>query len=106
MGFQDNFSYTSKCLSPLILELKLPYQKESFSRVFYKRDFLSFSLQIHPSFSLTYLSFPLLYPSYRRVVMGVVLGVQSVVITKVFYFVVEEADLRVRVVLSFSGSSV
>ena len=38
--------------------------------------------------------------------MRVVLGDQSVVITKVFYFVFEEADLRVRVVSSSSESSV
>ena len=50
----------------------------------------------------TYLSFPLLNPSYRRVVVRVVLGDQSVVITKVFIICFEEADLQVRVV---SGSS-
>ena len=38
--------------------------------------------------------------------MRVVLGDQSVVITKVFFLVFEEADLRVHVVSSFSESSV
>ena len=38
--------------------------------------------------------------------MRVVLGDQSVVITKVFKFIFEEADLRVRVVSSSSESSV
>jgi len=36
----------------------------------------------------------------------VILGDQSVVITKVFFLVFEEADLRVRVVPSSSESSV
>ena len=38
--------------------------------------------------------------------MRVVLGDQSVVITKVFYFVFEEANLWVRVVSSSCGSLV
>ena len=74
--------------------------------MFCKRDFLSFSPQINPSFSHTYLSFSLLYHSYRRGVVRLFLGDQSVVITKVFYFVFEEADLRVCVVSSSSESSV
>ena len=68
---------------------------------FFKVISLSFYHQINPSFSHTHLSFPLLYPSYRRVVK-IILGDQSVVITKVFYFVFEEADLRVRIFLSSS----
>ena len=106
MCFQASFSYLSKCLSPLVLEQILPYQKESFSRVFYKREFLSFSPQIHPYFSHTYLSFPLPYQSYRRVIVRVFLGDQSVEITKVFHLVFEEANLRVRVVSSSCGGSV
>ena len=74
--------------------------------MFCKRDFLSFSPQINPNFSHTYLSFPLLYQSYRRVVVRLFLGDQSVEITKVFILVFEEAELRVRVVSSSSGSSV
>ena len=35
-SFQASFSYLTKCLSPLVLELKLLYQKESLSRVFSK----------------------------------------------------------------------
>ena len=44
--------------------------------------------------------------SYRRVVMRVILGDQSVVITKILILVYEEADLRVRGVSSSSESSV
>ena len=50
VGFQASFSYLSECLSPLILEQILSYQKESFSSVFCKRDFLSFSSTILSSF--------------------------------------------------------
>jgi len=50
VGFQASFSYLSECLSPLVLEQILPYQKESFLRVFCKRDFLSFSSTIQSSF--------------------------------------------------------
>ena len=71
-----------------------------------KKSFLEFFTIINPSFSHTYLSFPLLYPFYRRVVVRVVLGDKSVVITKVFYFVIEETDLQVRGVSSSCGSSV
>jgi len=106
VGFQASFSYLSKCLSLLVLEPNTFISKGEFSRVFYKRDFLSFSPQIYFDFSHTYLSFPLLYLSYRRVVVRVVLGDQSALITKVFYFVFEQANLRVRVVSSSCGSSV
>ena len=68
---------------PYVLEPIFPNQKESLSRVF-KSDFLSFHYQFNLCFSHTYLSFPLLNSSYRRVVVRVVLGDQSVVITKVF----------------------
>ena len=36
VGFQASFSYLSKCLSPLVLELILTYQKESFQEGFQK----------------------------------------------------------------------
>ena len=72
----------------------------------FKKDFLSFSPHLYPSFSHTYLSFLLPYLSCRRVVVRVFLGDQSVEITKVFYLVFEEANLQVRVVSSSSGSSV
>ena len=36
MDFQASLSYLSKCLSPPVLELKLPYQKESFQEWFAK----------------------------------------------------------------------
>ena len=45
-------------------------------------------------------------PSYRGVIVRVILGDQSVVITKVLILVFEEADLWVRVVSSSSESSV
>ena len=48
----------------------------------------------------------MLYQSYRDLYCESVLADQSVVITKVFYFVFEAADLRVRVVSSSSESSV
>ena len=44
----------------------------------FKRDFLSFSPHLYPSFSHTYLRFSLPYLSYRRVVVRVFLGDQSV----------------------------
>ena len=65
-----------------------------------------FHHKFNPSFSHIYLSFPLLNPSYRRVVVRVILGDQSVVITKVFILCFEEVDLRVRGVSSSSESSV
>ena len=49
----------------------------------FKSVFLEFFTTIIPYFSHTYLSFPLINPSYRRVVVRVV-GDQSVMITKVF----------------------
>ena len=71
---------------------KTSISKGDFSRVVFKRDFLSFSQHLYFSFSHTYLSFPLPYLSYRRVVR-VFLGGQSVEITKVFHLVFKEADL-------------
>ena len=47
-----------------------------------------------------------MYPSYKRVVVRLFLGDQRVEITKVFYFVFEEANLWVRVVSSSSENSV
>ena len=41
------------------------------------------------------------YLSYKRVVLTVFLGDQSVEITKVFHLIFEEANLRVRVVFKF-----
>ena len=89
VGLWASFSYTSKCLSPLVLESKLPYQKESLSRVFSKEFFLSFLPQSFLVFShILELSIAI---SYRRVIVRVILGDQSVVITNVLIF-----DLRRR----------
>ena len=85
---------------------KTSISKGEFIKSVFKRDFLRFSPQIYSSFSHTYLSFPLLYQSYRRVFVRVFLGDQSVEITKLFIIVFEEGNLRVRVVSSSSGSSV
>ena len=86
MGFCTSFSYSIKRFSPLVFEPNTSIQKESLSRVF-KSDFLEFfHYNFNPCFSHTDLSFPLLYHSYRRVVVRVILGDQSVVITKNFIF--------------------
>ena len=106
VGFQASFSYLSKRFSPLVLEIILPYQKERFFKSVLKKRFLQFSPQIQSLFSHTYLSFPLLYQSYMKVVVRVFLGDQSVEITKVFHLVFEEANLRVRDISSSCGSSV
>ena len=71
-----------------------------------QKRFLEFLLYYYILFSHTYLSYPLLYQSYRRVVVRVLLGDPSVEITKVFHLVFKEANLRVRVVSNSCGSSV
>ena len=85
---------------------KTSISKGEFIKSVLKRVFFEFFTTIIPYFSHTYLSFSLINPSYRRVVVRVILGDQSVVITKVFIFVFEEADLRVRIVLGSSENSV
>jgi len=87
VGFWDSFSYTSKCLFPLVLEPNTSIQKESFIKSFQKWFSWVFHHHIHPCFSHTYLSFSLLYHSYRRSVVRLFLGDQSVVITKVIILV-------------------
>ena len=57
-------------------------------------------------FSHIHLSYPLLYQSYRDLVVRVILGDQSVLITKCSILVFEEADLLVCGVSSSSESSV
>ena len=104
-SFKASFSYLLQIFSPLVLEQILPFKRRVYQEGF-KNDSLSFSPQIPSLFSHTYLSFLLLYHSYRRGVVRLFLGDQSVVITKVFYFVFEEEDLRVCVVSSSSESSV
>ena len=64
--FQSQFFHLYWRFSQLILGLILSYPKESFSSVFSKEILLSFSPQIYSSFSHTYLSFLLLYQSYRE----------------------------------------
>ena len=105
MSFQASFSYLSKCLSPLVLELKLLYQKESLSRVFSKEISRVFHHKSILVFSHILDLFPLPYLSYRRVIVRVFLGDQSVEITEVFHLVFEEMNLRVRVVSSSCGNS-
>ena len=56
-----------------------------------------FHHNFNPSFSHTYLSFPLIYPSYRRFVVRVILGDQSVMITKVLILVLRRRTCRFAV---------
>ena len=80
--------------------------KGEFIKSVFQKRFLEFFLHHSILFSHTYLSYPLLYQSSRDLYCESVLGDQSVEITKVFYFVFEEANLRVRVVSSSCGSLV
>ena len=57
-------------------------------------------------FSHKHLSYPLIYSSYRSVIVRLFLGDQSVVITKDFFLCFEEADVCVRGVSGSSESSV
>jgi len=78
---------------------------EFFKSVLEKR-FLEFFLHYFILFSHTYLGYPLLYQSSRDLYSESVLGDESVEITKMLYFVFEEANLRVLVVSSSCESSV
>ena len=105
MGFCTNFSYSIKRFSPLVFEPNTSIQKESLSRVF-KGDFLEFfTTTFNPSFSHKHLSFPLIYSSYRRVVVRVILGDQSIVITKVYIFALRRQTCVSAIVSSSSESS-
>ena len=105
VSFQASFSYTSKCLYPLVLEQNTSISKGEFLRVFQKRFFEFFTTQ-SILFSHTNLSFPLLYQFYRDLCCERVLGDQVLRSPKYFIFVYEEANLRVRVVSSTCGSLV
>ena len=83
----------------------MPYQKESFQECFEKKFLEFFTTNSILVFSHI-LELSIAISSYRRVVVRLCLGDQSVVITKVFFLVFEEADLRVRGVSSSSESSV
>ena len=86
MDFEASFSYSFKRFSPLVLEPNTSIQKESLSRVF-KSDFLCFLPQIQSLLFSHILELSLTYLSYRRVIVRVILGDQSVVITKVLILV-------------------
>ena len=66
---------------------------------------LSFSPHIPSLFFSQTLELSIAISTYRSVIVRVILGDQSVVITKVLILVFEEADLRVRGVSSSSESS-
>ena len=71
--------------------------KKRFLEFFTTKSILLFSHTLELSIAIS---------SYRSVVVRLFLGDQSVVITKVFHFVFEETDLRVRVVSGSSANSV
>ena len=77
MGFEANISYSFKRFSPLVLEPNTFIQKESLSRVF-KSDFLVFSTITSILVFHKHLSYPLIYSSYRSVIMRVFVGDHSV----------------------------
>ena len=105
MDFEASFSYSFKRFSPLVLEPNTSIQKESLSRVF-KSDFLEFfTTTFNLSFSYKHLSFPLIYSSYRRVVVRLFLADQSVVITKDFIFTLRRQTCVFAIVSSSSKSS-
>ena len=85
--FQSQFFLSIVEAFSTCFNAKISKSKGEFIKRFLKWFLWVFHHQINPSFSHTHLSFPLLYPSYRRVVVRVVLGDQSVVITKFFIFV-------------------
>ena len=102
--FWASFFNSLKRFSPLVLEPNTFIQKESLSRVF-KSDFLAFSTTTSILISHKYLSFLLIYPSYRRVIVRLFLGDQSVVITKDFIFTLRRRTCVFAIVSSSSESS-
>ena len=86
MDFYTSFFYSFKRFSPLILEQILPFKRRVYQE-FFKVISCVFHRNFHPSFSHKHLSYPLIYSSYRSVIVGLFLGDQSVVITKDFIFV-------------------
>ena len=88
--FRQNFKWVFEPVFSTLLSVYLHlFQSQilSFKRRVYQEFSKVISCVFHhkfnPYFSHTYLSFPLIYPFYRRVVVRVILGDQSVVITKV-----------------------
>ena len=88
------------------LSTKIVISKGEFIKRVFKRDLLEFFTTIIPYFSHTYLSFPLINPSYRRVVMRVVEVIKVFRSPKFSSLYFEEADLRFHIVSDSSENSV